>query len=84
MSIRAIYKDGVLKPLEELSIKEGTEVKLDVYPVDEKGNGGTTKRPWKSLKDSPAYGIWKDRDDIGTGAEYVARIRKYRDVPEKK
>ena len=37
-----------------------------------------------SLKDSPAYGIWKDREDIGTGAEYVARIRKYKDAAEEK
>jgi predicted DNA-binding antitoxin AbrB/MazE fold protein len=32
MSIRATYENGVLKPLEELHIKEGTEVTIEVYP----------------------------------------------------
>jgi predicted DNA-binding antitoxin AbrB/MazE fold protein len=77
MSIRAIYKDGVFKPLEDVTVKEGTEV--DVYPRGEQaGDGEKPKRPWKSVKDSSAYGIWKDRDDIGDGVEYVNRIRKYR------
>jgi predicted DNA-binding antitoxin AbrB/MazE fold protein len=30
MSIRAVYKNGVFKPLEAVPVKEGTEV--DVYP----------------------------------------------------
>jgi predicted DNA-binding antitoxin AbrB/MazE fold protein len=83
MSIRAIYENGVFKPLEEVPLKEGTEVEVYFAP-HHAGNGGVPKRPWKSLKDSPAWGIWKDRDDIGTGAEYVARIRKYRDIPKEK
>ena len=77
MSIRAIYKDGVFKPLEDVPVKEGTEV--DVYPRSEQpGQRNKPKRPWKSVKESPAYGIWKDRDDIGDGVDYVNRIRKYR------
>jgi predicted DNA-binding antitoxin AbrB/MazE fold protein len=73
MSIRAIYENGVFKPLEDVPIKEGTEV--DVYPrSDEKGTGG---KPKKSITDFAFFGMWKDRDDIGTGAEYVARIRQY-------
>ena len=75
MSIRAIYRDGVFKPLEHVTVKDGTEV--DVYPRGEQP-GEKPKRPWKSVKDSSAYGIWKDRDDIGDGVEYVNRIRKYR------
>jgi len=78
MSIKAIYENGVFKPLEDVPIKEGTEV--DVYPRAEKGNG---VRP-KSVKELGAYGMWKDREDIGTGAEYVNRIRKLRREPEKK
>lgn len=78
MSIRAIYENGVFKPLEDVPIKEGTEV--DVYPRAEKESGGKPK----SVKELGAYGMWKDRDDIGTGVEYVNRIRKMRREPEKK
>jgi predicted DNA-binding antitoxin AbrB/MazE fold protein len=79
MSIRAIYKNGVFQPLEEVPVKEGTEV--DVYPrLADQRNG---KKP-KSVRELGVYGMWKDRDDIGTGTEYVSRIRKYRDEPEKK
>ena len=76
MSIRAIYKDGVFKPLEDVPMKEGTEV--EVYPREEKGNGKTRK----SVFDLEFFGMWKNRDDIGTGVEYVNRIRKYRRQPE--
>ncbi len=78
MSIRAIYEKGVFKPLEDVPIKEGTEV--EVYPLSEQrtntADGSKPKR--KSVKDYAAYGMWKDRDDIGTGVEYVNRIRQPR------
>src|SRR5205814_4417760 len=73
MSIRAIYKDGVFKPLEDVPMKEGTEVEVyprdEVYPreeSEEKGNGKTRK----SVFDLEFFGMWKNRDDIGTGVEY--------------
>ena len=31
-----------------------------------------------SLKDSPAFGIWKDRSDMADPAKYVRKIRKGR------
>ena len=79
MSIRAIYESGVFKPLEDVPIKESTEV--DVYPRGEQtGNGwkSTGKRPRKSVKDYEACGMWKDRDDIGDSVEYVNRMRQPR------
>ena len=79
MSIRAIYKNGVFQPLEDVPVKEGTEV--DVYPRTEEKE--KPKKP-KSIRDLGFFGMWKDRDDIGTGVEYVSRIRKYRDEPERK
>ena len=36
------------------------------------------------LRELGFFGMWKDRDDIGTGLEYVNRIRKYRREPEGK
>jgi len=79
MSIRAIYEDGVLKPLERLPIKEGTEVNVDVYPV-EQPKRKESKR--KSVKDFAAYGMWKDRTDFKDGVDYVNQIRKYRREPD--
>ncbi len=77
MSIRAIYKGGVFKPLEDVPVKEGTEV--DVYPREQKGDG----KKQKSVFDPEFFGMWKNRDDIGTGVDYVNRIRKYRREPER-
>src|SRR5437899_10498736 len=79
MSIRAIYEDGVLKPLERLPIKEGTEVNVDVYP-GEQPKRKESKR--KSVKDFAAYGMWKDRTDFKDGVDYVNQIRKYRREPD--
>ena len=74
MSIRAIYENGIFKPLEEVPLKEGTEV--EVYPrPNEKGNSRKRK---KSVAEYEAVGMWKDREDIGTGVEYENRLRKYR------
>ena len=74
MSIRAIYENGVFKPLEDVPIKEGTEV--DVYPRgEEKGNGG---KPKKSLREYEAIGMWKDRTDFKDGVDYENRMRRYR------
>jgi predicted DNA-binding antitoxin AbrB/MazE fold protein len=73
MSIRAIYQNGVFKPLEEVPIKEGTEV--DVYPRKKNENGEKRR---KSLKDYEAFGMWKDREDIGDSVEYVNRLRQPR------
>jgi predicted DNA-binding antitoxin AbrB/MazE fold protein len=79
MSIRAIYENGVLKPLEELFIKEGTEVTVDVHPsAGRKQSSG--KR--KSVKDFAAYGMWKDRTDFKDGVDYVNKIRTYRQEPD--
>lgn len=51
MSIRAIYENGVFKPLEDVPIKEGTEV--DVYPrSDEKGTAGKPDCCGVALPDS--------------------------------
>ncbi len=79
MSIRAIYENGVLKPLEELAIKEGTEVTVDVHPIEGRKESGGKR---KSVKDFAAYGMWKDRTDFKDGMDYVNKIRKYRREPD--
>ena len=80
MSIRAIYENGAFRPLEDVPVAEGTEV--DVYPREgrrEKGAGVTGhETPKASVMDDPAFGMWKDRDDIGDGVAYVNRMHKNR------
>ena len=70
MSIRAIYENGVFKPLGAVPIKEGSEV--DVYLRTEEAIG--VKRT-KFFRDTEACGIWADRDDISDSVEYVNRKR---------
>ena len=62
--IKAKYENGVFKPLEDVDVKEGTEA--DVYVRSEKGNG---RKP-VFVRELGFFGMWKNRDDIGTGTEY--------------
>ena len=64
MVIKAKYENGVFKPLEDVDVKEGTEA--DVYVRSEKGNG---RKP-VFVRELGFFGMWKNRDDIGTGTEY--------------
>jgi predicted DNA-binding antitoxin AbrB/MazE fold protein len=76
MSIRAIYQNGVFKPLEDVKVEEGTEA--DVYLLPEKETRGRPSEKRPRLEDLEAYGIWKDRTDFTDGVDYVNRMRKYR------
>jgi hypothetical protein len=69
MTIAAKYVDGVFRPLENVTIKEGTIVEGRVPSEGEP----PTKRP--SIKDLPFYGMWGDREDITDGVSYVNRLR---------
>jgi len=71
MTIAAKYEDGVFKPLEEVTLTEGTEVKVH---VPEK----PAPKPWKSVRDSPIFGMWADREDIPDGVTYEDRLRRPR------
>jgi len=50
---------------------EGTRVEVHVPAED------APKRP-KSVRDSPIFGMWADRDDIPDGVTYVNRLREPR------
>ena len=69
MTIAAKYENGVFRPLEDVSIEEGTVVEVHV-PVEQHA---AHIRP--SIKDLPFYGIWKDRTDIGDGVQFVNKLR---------
>jgi predicted DNA-binding antitoxin AbrB/MazE fold protein len=69
MTIPAKYENGVFRPLEIVQMKEGTIVEV-LVPADREAVG---KR--RSIKDLPFYGMWKDRNDIGDGVDYVNALR---------
>lgn len=71
MTILAKYENGVFKPLEDVKLTEGTRVEVQI--PDE----SVPKRP-KSVRDSPLFGMWADREDIPDGVTYVNRLRQPR------
>ena len=60
MTITAKYEDGVFKPLEHVSIIEGTivEVRVPLY-------ADRLKDKAPSVGEFTFYGMWRDRADIG-------------------
>ena len=71
MTIAAKYEEGVFKPLEEVSIKEGTVVEVRLPSC-----AGSLKAKSASVRDFAFYGMWKDRSDIGDSVEYVNNLRR--------
>ncbi len=69
MTIPAKYEHGVFRPLEDVTIKEGTIV--EVYVPSE----GDLARQRRSIKELPFYGMWADRDDITDSVRYVNKLR---------
>jgi len=69
MNIPARYENGVFRPLERVSIKEGTVVEVQV-PDDAQR---LPRR--KSIKDLSFFGMWADREDIADGVSYVNALR---------
>jgi predicted DNA-binding antitoxin AbrB/MazE fold protein len=71
MTIPATYENGVFKPLEDVKLTEGTRVEVHVPAED-------APQRLKSVRDSPIFGMWADRDDIPDGVTYVNRLREPR------
>ena len=69
--IPAKYEDGVFKPLEDVRVAEGARV--EVYVSTE----APRERP-RSIRDTPFFGMWADRDDITDGVSYVNALRNNR------
>jgi len=70
MTITAKYEDGVFKPLEDVSIIEGTIVEVRVP-----SRADRLKSKARSVGDFAFYGIWKDRGDIVDSVEYINSLR---------
>ena len=71
MTITAKYEDGVFKPLEDVSIIEGTIVEIRVPSGTDR-----LKNKARSVGDFAFYGMWKDRADIGDSVEYIHNLRR--------
>ena len=69
MTIPAKFEHGVFRPLEDVTIKEGTIVEVHV-PAE-----GEPARRRRSIKDLPFYGMWAGRDDVADGVSYVDKLR---------
>jgi hypothetical protein len=69
MTILARHENRIFRPLENVSIEEGTVVGVHV-PAD----SGLPRRS-RSMKDFSFYGIWADREDITDGLSYVDGLR---------
>jgi predicted DNA-binding antitoxin AbrB/MazE fold protein len=71
MTISAKYEDGVFKPLEDVSIIEGTIVEVRVPWYADRLKGKT-----RSVADFAFYGMWKDRTDISDSVDYINNLRR--------
>jgi predicted DNA-binding antitoxin AbrB/MazE fold protein len=71
MTISAKYEDGVFKPLEDVTINEGTIVEVRVPSYAER-----LKTKSRSVRDFAFYGMWKDRADMADSVEYIDSLRR--------
>jgi predicted DNA-binding antitoxin AbrB/MazE fold protein len=71
MTINAKYEDGVFKPLEDVSIIEGTIVEVRVP-----SRADRLKSRVRSVGDFAFFGMWKDRTDISDSVEYINNLRR--------
>ena len=72
MTIAAKYENGVFKPLEAVTISEGTIVEVRVPSCSDH-----LKAKSPSVRDWAFYGMWKDRADIGDSVEYINQLRRH-------
>jgi predicted DNA-binding antitoxin AbrB/MazE fold protein len=69
MTIAAKYENGVFKPLEDVTINEGTIVEVRVPSY-----GGSLERKSRSVRDFAFFGMWKDRTNIGDSVEFISNL----------
>jgi len=71
MTVTAKYEGGVFKPLEQVSLSEGTIVEIQVPSTAALG-----KAQRRSVGDFAFFGMWKDRTDIGESVEFINHLRR--------
>jgi len=71
MTITAKYEDGVFKPLEDVSLNEGTIVEIRIPSYRDR-----LKEKSPPIEDSGIFGMWSDRTDIGDSVDYINSLRR--------
>ena len=71
MTITAKYEDGVFKPLEDVTVNEGTIVEVHVPSYADR-----LKSKSRPVGEFAFFGMWQDRADIGEGVEYIRNLRR--------
>ena len=70
MTITAKYENGVFKPLEKVTINEGTIVEVNIPSYADR-----LRTKSCSVGDFAFYGMWKDRTDIKDSVKYISDLR---------
>ena len=71
MMISAKFENGVFKPLEDVTIQEGTVVEVCLPSWADR-----LKSKSRPIQEFAFYGLWKDRTDLDDSVEYVKRLRR--------
>ncbi len=71
MTITARYEHGVFRPLEDVSIHEGTIVEVRIPSYAER-----LKEKSPPIGDSEIFGMWSDHTDLGGSVDYVNSLRR--------
>ena len=74
MNITARFENGIFRPLEAVSLREGTLVAIEVA-VDVPSEVETKKPSAGAALNSDFFGLWKDRSDIEDSVDYVHQLR---------
>lgn len=71
MTITARYEHGVFRPLQDVSIHEGTIVEVRIPSHADRLTGKSLP-----IKASGIFGMWSDRTDIDDSVDYVNSLRR--------
>jgi predicted DNA-binding antitoxin AbrB/MazE fold protein len=74
VNITARFENGIFRPLEAVSLREGTLVAIEVA-IDDPSEVETKKPSVVAALDSDFFGLWKDRSDIEDSVQYVNQMR---------
>ena len=75
MNITARFENGIFRPLEAVSLREGTLVALEIA-IDVPNEAETKKPSAGTVLNSDFFGLWKDRSDIEDSVDYVHQLRR--------
>ena len=69
--------EELLREISTLSIDARRHIERYVALLKKKTGNSVTKKSKKSFRDEPAFGMWKDREDMKDGgAAWVRKIRE--------